>query len=181
MYEQLGTLGGPKELFSGLVGMQADQILLLKERFPICPTEYWEFLKERGSGSLMDGGLSVMVVENGPQSAISDVFGDELILQYGAQSDVLIFLAEMSGMAYGFDTGDDSRIVEVDPDRTVSRLEIDFFHFMIGIDVCFPQIPHRYSDGRWYDIIGNSYSIDAENQRTYVHRSDQQWSTSAPA
>lgn len=159
MFETLDTLGGPLGMFDHLMKSSLDEVAGLQALHPHVPVPYWKFLEERGHGWLKDDGFAFMKIEERPLSAIEDVFGDHEILALGAKGDIIIIGNELSGVAFGFDTGDDWKMVEVEADRTVTPLDIDFYHFILGVVVCYPQTPRRYANGTWYDILNQPYDV----------------------
>ena len=159
MYEHLETLRpeqGP--LLASLIQRSDAEIQAVIDAYPSCPAEYIQFLRERGSGALLDDGEH-FVFERRLVSAEHDYFQDKQIYDHGAKGDVLIFGWESMGTAYGFDTGDDWQIVEIDEYRTVTKLELSFKQFVEGLLVCYPQIPMKHRSGKWEDGVKRQYGV----------------------
>ncbi|WP_237226385.1 hypothetical protein [Rubinisphaera sp. JC750] len=159
MYEHLESLRpdqGP--LLASLSPSSDPEIQAVVDAHPSCPAEYLQFLRERGAGAMLDEGEH-FVFERQLVSAEREYFQDKQIYDHGAKGDVLIFGWESMGTAYGFDTGDDWQIVEIDGDRTVTKLDLSFKQFVEGLLVCYPQIPTKYGAGKWEDGVKRQYGV----------------------
>lgn len=159
MYEHLESLRPEHgQLFASLTPSSDYEVQVVSDAHPSCPDEYLRLLRERGTGALIDKGEH-FVFEGRLVSAEHDYFRDRRIYDHGAKGDVLIFGRESMGTAYGFDTGDDWQIVEIDEYRAVTKLGLSFKQFMEGLLVCYPQIPMKYDSGRWEDGVKRQYAI----------------------
>ena len=90
-------------------------------------------------------------------SAEHEYFKDRQIYDHGASGDVWIFGWENMGTAYGFDSGDGWRLVQIDEYRIVIKLKLSFKEFVEGLIVCYPQIPMEYTNGVWKDGVNRNY------------------------
>ncbi|MCR9296034.1 MAG: hypothetical protein NXI32_25240 [bacterium] len=159
MYEHLESLRPEVgQLLAALTPHSEFEVQAMSDAKPSCPDQYLQFLRERGTGALIDNGEH-FVFEGKLVSAEHDYFQDLQIYDHGAKGDVLIFGWESIGTAYGFDTGDDWRIVEIDEYRTVTKLELTFKQFVEGLLVCYPQIPMKYYSGIWEDGTKRQYVL----------------------
>ncbi|MFK0378908.1 hypothetical protein [Pandoraea sp. NPDC090278] len=166
MYENLKPLQ-PKgiPLLEDVVPLQEPEIAAIVARLPGIPNEYLVFLKEVGVGVWKDqADLSPYYFPRTPEDAARDHFKDTLIYEEydgnpGAFGTVWIFAYDCVGTGYGFDSGDNWKIVEIDTTRTITRLELSFRRFVEGLLVCYPLIPTQYSDGTWVDLAGDSHSV----------------------
>ncbi|WP_147290477.1 hypothetical protein [Pannonibacter phragmitetus] len=154
--EDLNTLGGA--LFERLAPVAPDQILELRRRWSDAPSDYFEFLQERGCGDIKENEFSFPLLTVWPYliSAAKDYFGDDSIYkdgpyEPGAKGEIWLFGSDSTGAAIGFDSGDNWRLLEVDNMRWITRLDLSFRQFIEGLLVCYPQRPVRFSDGVWYD------------------------------
>ncbi len=129
-----------------------------RAKYPHCPESYWQFLLERGFGSLQQDG-EPFFFEKTLRSAEKDYFMDRLIYENGAKGDVMIFGSESMGTAYGFDSGDDWNLVEVDEFRIVTVLDLTFEEFVVGLVLCYPQIPMKRENEEWIDGVGTHYTL----------------------
>lgn len=145
-------------LLSALTPHSTSDVAAIAEKWPSCPTDYLTFLIERGSGPLIHEGEHFLFVHN-LLSAEKEYYGDRLIYDYGAKGDIMIFGWESSGTAYGFDSGDEWHLVEVDEFRIVTRLGLSFRQFVEGLLICYPQIPMRYESGVWFDGVGQPQRV----------------------
>ncbi len=71
----------------------------------------------------------------------------------------MVFGHESMGMAYGFDTGRDWSLVEVDEMRIVTPLALNFEEFVVGLVLCYPQIAMKVVNGEWIDGVGKRYRL----------------------
>lgn len=93
-------------------------------------------------------------------SAESELYQDRQIYEGGAKGDVMIFGHESMGTAYGFDTGDDWKLVEVDEFRIVTGLNLSFQQFIVGLVLCYPQIAMKVEGQEWIDGLGMRYKLN---------------------
>ena len=73
----------------------------------------------------------------------------------------MIFGSENMGTAYGFDSGDNWRLVEVDEFRIVTPLSLTFEQFINGLILCYPQIATSVEGEEWIDGVGTRYQLAA--------------------
>lgn len=125
------------------------------------PSGYIQFLSEYGVGVLNLGDFPDFDILDAPIDAAKDYFKEEV---YFSLSDfpapkgrVLGFSTYSDGTLYGFDSGDDWRLVAIDGRRDVVRLELDFIAFVAGLVACFPQHPFKRSNKGWLDEFGDFY------------------------
>lgn len=147
-----------KPLFRQLRKAPAERISRMRQAHPECPESYWQFLSERGSGPLEQDGTP-FTFEEELLSAEKDVFGDGEIYSNGAKGDLLLFGHESMGVYYGFDTGKQWGLVEVDEFRIVTPMHLSFDEFVVGLVLCYPQIAIKVHGGEWFDATGNSYRL----------------------
>ena len=163
MFEHLETLRPDlKPMFGRLRKIPQDVVATMQERLPECPHAYWTFLLERGAGVIEQDG-EPFCFEERLMSAETELYYDRLIYENGAKGDVIIFGHESMGTAYGFDTGDGWKLVEVDEFRIVTPLELTFEQFVIGLVLCYPQIAMKVESGEWVDGIGTRYRPSGNN------------------
>ncbi|MBK8287035.1 MAG: hypothetical protein IPK97_20415 [Ahniella sp.] len=143
-----------------------DDIRQLSQRFP---AEYLSFLHERGYGVMKEdvSSFPLLVVNQRPVDAARDYFGDDLIYsdgpyEEGAKDVVWIFGLDSTGTAFGFDSGDSWRLLEIDNSRCITRLDLTFKQFIEGLFICYPQRPIGFSSGIWRDSGGVEYSATAQ-------------------
>jgi hypothetical protein len=159
MFEQLDSIRPDLEpMFERLRKADPETINRERARYPKCPEAYWQFLLERGFGALQQDG-EPFYFEQALRSAETDYFLDRLIYENGAKGDILIFGSESMGTVYGFDSGDDWKLVEVDEFRIVTVLDLTFEEFVVGLVLCYPQIPVKRENERWVDGIGTHYTL----------------------
>jgi hypothetical protein len=157
MFEYLHKLRPDlEEIFSRLNPVNKEDLLKLIREYPDCPYEYFKFIEELGWGYLTYEG-EPFYFEEKLISAEREYYKDKEIYKNGAYGDILIFGWENMGTAYGFDTGLNWQLVEVDEFRIVSKLSLSFIQFVVGLLICYPQIPTKYEDKTWYDGVGDSY------------------------
>jgi hypothetical protein len=130
---------------------------------PGIPEDYLLFLGEYGEGVLRLGAYGDFSFFVGPVSAARDYYKE---LDFFSTSDfpaprgeVLGFAVDEEGSLYGFDSGDEWRLVCVDGRRDVVRLELGFVDFVAGLIACHPQRPFRRVEGGWQDELGDFYSL----------------------
>jgi len=161
MFENLETLRPDlKPMFGSLRKAEPDAVIEMRRQHPECPESYWAFLLERGTGAVEQDGEPFFFEER-LLSAESELYRDRQIYDNGAKGDVMIFGHESMGTAYGFDTGDGWKLVEVDEFRIVTPLELTFAEFVIGLVLCYPQIAMRVESGEWVDGVGTRYRPSA--------------------
>lgn len=159
MFERLDSIRPDLQpMFRGLQQVDAEIINAERAKYPHCPEAYWRFLLERGFGGLQQAG-EPFFFERTLRSAEKDYFLDSLIYENGAKGDIMIFGSESMGTAYGFDSGNDWRLVEADELRTVTALDLSFEEFVLGLVLCYPQIPIKRENGDWVDGVGTRYSL----------------------
>ena len=128
------------------------------------PEGYAEFLKNFGAGKIkapsepanFPAHFEVLKVL---RSAEKDYFQDRIIYEHGAHGDVLIFGVESTGICYGFDSGNNNALVQVDNYRIVQKLDLDFDEFIFGIVACYPDFPEKYENGLWVNDLGDQFSM----------------------
>ena len=168
MYEHLESLNSiAPELLSELRPLtpnELEDLLKISKSFPM---DYLIFLKERGHGvwNENESSLPALVFVNCPINAAKDYYFDDQIYtnnssDSGAKGVVWIFAMDSVGTAFGFDSGDNWRLLEIDNYRNINHIEMTFKQFIEGCIVCYPQTPIRYSgNGIWIDMCGEAYSI----------------------
>lgn len=144
-------------MFSRLQKLSLQTIAEMRKQHPGCPESYWTFMLERGFGAVEQDGEPFYFQEK-LLSAETEVYFDRQIYDNGAKGDVLIFGHESMGTSYGFDSGDDWKLVEVDEFRIVTPLDLTFEEFVAGLVLCYPQIPMRVENNEWIDGVGVRYS-----------------------
>lgn len=159
MFEKLEAIRPDlKPMFGGLRKADPHVVHQMRAQHPECPDSYWSFLLERGTGTVEQEGEPFYFQER-LLSAELEVFRDRQIFDNGARGDVMIFGHESMGTAYGFDTGRDWSLVEVDEMRIVTPLALTFAEFVEGLVLCYPQIAIKTVDGEWIDGVGNRYTL----------------------
>ncbi|RYD50003.1 MAG: hypothetical protein EOP85_00470 [Verrucomicrobiaceae bacterium] len=157
MFEKLEILRPDlKPMFGKLRKVEPEIVVEMRKRHPECPDPYWAFLLERGAGAMEQDG-EPFFFEDRLLNADSELYCDRQIYQNGAKGDVMVFGHESMGTAYGFDTGDGWKLVEVDEFRAVTPLELTFEEFVVGLVLCYPQIAMRNENGEWVDGVGARY------------------------
>ncbi|WP_454674023.1 hypothetical protein [Achromobacter pestifer] len=117
MYENLDSLDPNGIFLKGLAPLSLNELEGIREAWPGIPEDYLQFLYEKGAG-LMDDGFHFVFLRV-PLNAESDVFNDDLIYVHGAMGKVCVFGHDQSGLTFGFDTGSNWRLVQVDEYREV--------------------------------------------------------------
>jgi hypothetical protein len=157
MFENLETFRPDlTPMFGSLRKTEPDAVIEMQRQHPECPESYWSFLLERGAGAVQQDGEPFFFEER-LLSAEIELYRDRQIYDNGAKGDVMIFGHESMGTAYGFDTGDGWKLVEVDEFRVVTPLELTFAEFIIGLVLCYPQIAMKVEKGEWVDGVGTRY------------------------
>lgn len=128
------------------------------------PAEYIDFLREYGYGKVRERGEpqnfpAHFEILRYPLSAEKDYYQDTRIYENGAKGDVLIIGLESTGIAYGFDIGEGSALVQIDNYRLVRKLNMSFCEFFFGLLACYPDLPEKYVDGYWFNDIDERYSL----------------------
>jgi len=161
MFENLESIRDDlKPMFGRLRRLTPEVVEPMQKLYPRCPVEYWKFLLERGAGALEQDG-EPFFFEDHLVSAEKELYRDRLIYDNGAKGDVMIFGHESMGTAYGFDSGDSWRLVEVDEFRIVTPLSLTFEQFIVGLVLCYPQIPMSVEREEWIDGVGTRYQLKA--------------------
>jgi hypothetical protein len=165
MFETLESLQtGHKGLLSQLQSVPKDRVRAMQNFYPGCPESYWNFLIERGTGFLSEevNDPFFFCFNEKLMSAEKDYFLDRQIYENGAKGDILIFGFENMGTAYGFDTGDEWKMVEVDELRIVTPLMLSFHQFVVGLVLCYPQIAIMVAEDEWVDGVGTRYKMNPQ-------------------
>ena len=158
MFEQLEKLRPDLDpMFDELTKASPDFVRSMKRSHPRCPDSYFSFLLERGTGALTQDGEFFFFDEQ--LLSAEEFFGEHRIYEQGAIGDVMLFGREHMGIAYGFDTGAEWRLVEVDEFQIVSQLSLSFEQFVAGLVLCYPQIPVRAEGTELIDCVGTRYRI----------------------
>lgn len=157
MYEHLDEISQhASECLAELTPASPRLISEMRTSNPNCPEEYFQFLEERGFGGLEEGFM--FQFEEGLIDAEKDLFFDREIYKFGAKGPIKIFGSEISGINYGFDSGFDWKLAQVEPNRLVTHLNISFKKFVEGMFVCYPNFPVSFSNGKWRLATGEEYS-----------------------
>lgn len=96
-----------------------------------------------------------------PLSAEKEYYLDQRIHDGGGKGDILVFGIDSTGIAFGFDTGDDWCLVEVGNYRIANKLDLSFEEFVVGIFVCYPDFPVTCNKGKWITATGEEYMLSA--------------------
>lgn len=88
----------------------------------------------------MEGGFHFTFLRC-PIDAEKEVFNDDLVKRNGAVGPVCVFGHDQSGLTFGFDSGMNWKILEIDEDREVVPLKLTFKEFVEGLLVKYPQTP----------------------------------------
>jgi hypothetical protein len=132
MFENLESIRPDlAKMFGRLRKVSRDSVDLMRKQYPGCPDSYWSFLMEMGVGPIEQDGEPFRF-EECLLNAATELYQDDLIYENGAKGVVMIFGHESMGTAYGFDTGDNWSLVEIDEFRVVTRLGLNFEQFVIG-------------------------------------------------
>jgi hypothetical protein len=163
MFEQLDFIRPDlKPMLGRLRKLPPEVVGPMMEKYPHCPSSYWEFLLQRGAGPLELDGEPFYFAES-LVSAETELYCDRLIYEHGAKGDIMVFGHESMGTAYGFDSGDFWHLVEVDEFRIVTRLQLTFEQFVVGLILCYPQIAVCVDGNEWIDGVGARYQITNPN------------------
>jgi len=163
MFKHLDTISSnAAELLKDLTPVSEKNISTIKSKHPGCPTEYLLFIKERGGGGLEKG--EMFFFEDQLVDAETELFYDKEIYNLGAKGAVKIFGSECSGINYGFDIGNKWSLVQVNPDRTVTKLNLSFKRFIEGMFVCYPDFPVSYSNEKWTVATGEEFSLTKQGK-----------------
>ncbi len=159
MFEKLETIRPDLEpMFGRLRKADTNALREMMAQHPGCPDSYWAFVLERGTGAVEQEG-EPFYFEERLLSAEFEVFQDRQIYDNGARGDVMVFGHESMGTTYGFDTGRDWSLVEVDEMRIVTPLALTFEEFVVGLVLCYPQIAMTVANGEWIDGVGKRYRL----------------------
>ena len=159
MFENLETLRPDlTPMFGRMRKADPQEVAEMRRCYPDCPESYWAFMLERGSGPVDQDGEPFLFEER-LISAESELYCDRQIYENGAKGDVMIFGCESMGTSYGFDSGDNWRLVEVDEFRIVTALGLTFQEFVFGLVICYPQIAVKVENGEWIDGVGVRYGL----------------------
>lgn len=151
MYELLDSVNPiATRLLSGLHPLSAEEVNALKDGFPSLPHSYFRFMEERGAGAIVESAESFDHIRflKKPLDAEREYYLDRQIhedsdIGYGAQGPLMIFATDSTGIAYGFESGDSMKIVEIDNARRIRRLHLSFEEFATGVISEYPEIPSR--------------------------------------
>lgn len=154
------------QLIKDLEPLTLGEINDIRDKYPLIPKDYLDFLKNFGPGKVREVGLpsrfpAHLEYLKEPESAENSYFKDRRIYENGAIGDIIIFGVESNGVAYGFDSEDDFNIVQVDNYRIVEKLGLNFQEFFFGVLACFPDFPKRFSLGIWYNDIDEEFGISS--------------------
>lgn len=143
-----------------LTPLSDEQISVQKLRHIGVPDAYWRFVRDIGVGIVKYGTDIVFNFDETLLNASTELYHDREIFELGAKGEVKIFGSELAGISYGFDSGRDFQLVEIDDYRQVEPLDLTFDQFVIGLAVCYPQIPIKCDGHEWFDIVGAAYSAE---------------------
>ncbi|PLR65234.1 hypothetical protein QCBJ_00275 [Pseudomonas sp. QC2] len=169
MYEKLEVFNALGcALLERLTPVSSGEISVIRQQWPAAPDEYFAFMQERGHGEIKedDCALPLLTIQPMLLSAKADYFGDDGIYKDGpyeacAKGEVWLFGWDSVGTAFGFDSGDNWRLLEIDNMRWITRLDLSFCQFVEGLLVCYPQRPVSFANGVWRDSGDVSYSAPA--------------------
>lgn len=139
MYEYLDGLDPKGGLLNGLAPLSQSEIDQIAKAWPGIPDDYLVFLRERGAGGMEEGFHFVFL--RAPLDAERDVFKDDLVTRNGAKGPICVFGHDQSGLTFGFDAGDEWRILEIDEYRELVPLDLSFRQFAEGLLQKYPQTP----------------------------------------
>ena len=129
---------------------------------PGIPQDYLDFLRGFGVGVLQLGESPDRDVLDRPIDAAHEYFLERVFWsesEFPAPRGAVLGVSTYSdGTLYGFDSGDDWRMVYVDGRRDVVRLELSFLEFIAGVVACHPLDPLRRLEGGWVDEGGDFVS-----------------------
>jgi hypothetical protein len=159
MYENLKKLHvQAADFLTNFEPSDGASIEAMKREYPACPQSYARFLYEVGQGFCDEGELHFEFFD-GLKDAERDSFFDDQIYQFGAKGAIKLFGTDMCSSYFGFDTGQDWKLVEVTADHYVETHNIDFKSFVEGMFVCAPYMPIKHEDGIWYNAAGEQYTV----------------------
>jgi len=169
MYEKLEVFNALGcALLERLTPVSSGEISVMRQQWPAAPDEYFAFIQERGHGEIKEDDRALLLLTIQPMllSAKADYFGDDGIYkdgpyESGAKGEVWLFGWDSVGTAFGFDSGDNWRLLEIDNMRWITRLDLSFCQFVEGLLVCYPQRPASFANGVWRDSGDVSYSAPA--------------------
>jgi hypothetical protein len=151
-------------LISGLMPMSDEAVKGAVGAAQSVPSSYTKFLTNFGSGKIKppnepDRFPAHFEILERLRSAEKEYFQDTKIYEHGAKGDVLIFGTESTGICYGFDSGNNNAVVQIDNYRIVQNLDLDFEQLIFGIIACYPDFPESYGNGLWTNDLGDKFSI----------------------
>lgn len=166
MYESINVKSAKsKGLAANFRIIDENRAKFIEKTFPGIPADYILFLKEVGFGDLKEIGEPenypphIKFLEF-PISAEKQYFSDKRIYDGGAVGDIIIFGIDSTGAAFGFDSGKDYQIFEVDSYRICTPLELKFEYFAKGIFACYPDIPVSFDGKKWKNALGEEFDFD---------------------
>ena len=150
------------ELLSNFEPASSEKMQNILAKTPSLPEDYYQFIKEVGSGNMVYDGDDHFSFESVPIDAAKELFQDEVIydskIPYDgpAKGTVWVFGFDSGGASVGFDSGDENRLVEIAADRTIIKFDrnMTFKRFIEGLIVCYPQTGYKYENGIWYGWKG---------------------------
>lgn len=139
MYENLDQFDTEMQLLKDLIPLNLSELTAIEKSWQALPTEYLQFLKERGAG-LMEDGFHFVFLDK-PVDAESAIFKDSEICKLGAVGPVCVFGHDQVGVTFGFDIGNNARIISIDEYREVTTLDISFSEFVKALIINYPDVP----------------------------------------
>lgn len=169
MYENLEAFNALAcALLERLTPVSSGDVSVMQQQWPAAPDEYFSFMLERGHGEIKedDCALPLLTIQSTLRPA-ADYFGDygfyrDGPYEPGAKGKVWLFGWDSTGTAFGFDSGDNWRLLEIDSLRWITRLDLSFCQFVEGLLVCYPQRPASFANGVWRDSGDVSYTVSVQ-------------------
>lgn len=166
MYEKLEAFNALAcALLERLTPVSSGDVSGMRQQWPAAPDDYFTFMQERGHGEIKedDCALSLLTIQSILCPA-ADYFGNDEFYkdgpyESGAKGEVWLFGWDSTGTAFGFDSGDGWRLLEIDNMRWITRLDLSFRQFVEGLLVCYPQRPISFANGVWRDSGDVSYTL----------------------
>ncbi|MGK9416196.1 hypothetical protein ACSSUR_08570 [Pseudomonas cedrina] len=166
MYENLEAFNAlGYALLERLTPITSGEVSVMQQQWPAAPGDYFAFMQERGHGEIKedDSALPLLTILPTLCPAAADYFGDDGIYkdgpyEPGARGEMWLFGWDSAGIAFGFDSGDNWRLLEIDNMRWITRLDLSFCQFVEGLLVCYPQRPVSFANGVWRDSGDVSYN-----------------------
>ncbi len=166
MYENLEAFNAlGYALLERLTPVTSGEVSVMQQQWPAAPDDYFAFMQERGHGEIKedDSALPLLTILPTLCPAAADYFGDDGIYkdgpyEPGARGEAWLFGWDSAGTAFGFDSGDNWRLLEIDNMRWITRLDLSFCQFVEGLLVCYPQRPVSFANGVWRDSGDVSYN-----------------------